>query len=209
MAQRQRHVLLLGLAVMTAACYPGDGVTNVEQVDVVITTHDEDVDFASYQTYAMPDTVVHITNGDDDSGIVNLPRAYDDLILDEVAQNMADAGYTRLTGAAAVDADLVLLVGAIGTSRTEWFVSGGWWGWWGYYPGYPGWGWGWPPYYGSVTIEQGSIFMFMLAPSTSGAEHANLVWSAAARGLLGYAMPQSRIVSSINQMFTQSPYLGT
>ena len=206
MVQRQRHVLLLGLAVLTAACYPGD-VTNVEQVDVVITTPDEDVDFASYQTYAMPDTVVHIT-GDDDSGIVNLPRAYDATILAEVAQNMADAGYTRLTGAQAVNADVVLLVGAIGTSRTEWYVTGGWWGYWGYYPGYPGYGWGWPPYYGSVTIEQGSIFMFMLEPSASG-QNANIVWSAAARGLLGYPQPQSRIVSSINQMFTQSPYLGT
>lgn len=208
MVQRHWPAMLLGVAVLMTACYPGEGVTNVEQVDVVITTHDEDVDFATYQTYAMQDTVVHIT-GDDDSGIVDLPRAYDDLILDEIAQNMADAGYTRLTGAAAPDADLVLLVGAIGTSRTEWYVSGGWWGYWGYYPGYPGYGWGWPPYYGSVTIEQASVMLFLLDPNNAGPTNASLVWAAAGRGLLGYPAPQNRIVSSINQMFTQSPYLGT
>lgn len=206
------RLAVLGLGLSVGACYPGDGPTNVEDLDVVMTVHDEDVTFSSFQTYAMPDTVVHITGPEVGEGIdiIPLTREYDEMILDLAADNMAAAGYMREVDLEdALDADLVLLVGAIGTEKTQYWVGGGWWGWWGYYPGYPGYGWGWPPYYyGSTTLEQGTLMLTLLDPTGGEGQEGKVVWSGIVRGLLGYSGAQGRITESINQMFTQSPYLS-
>jgi hypothetical protein len=204
-----RRLAWLGGVVLTAACYPGDGPTNVEGRDVVVTAYDPDVDYRDYETFAMPDTVVHFTDEDDDD-VIDLPRDYDDMVLELVADNMDMLGYVRELDPETNGTDLVLLVGAVGTSSTSWYMGGGWWGWWGYYPGYPGWGWYYPPYWGSVTIEQGTIVLFLVDPNRGdGTDEARVVWSGAARGLLSESSTSgSRVTNAVNQMFDQSPYLS-
>jgi len=208
---------LLGLLIAASACYPGDGPSNVQDLDVVLTVHDEDVDFGSFSTYAMPDSVVHIV-GEDDSNIIELPRTYDDLILELAADNMADAGYVREMDPENNGADLILLVGVVGTEKTQYWYGGGcywycwgWWPGWGYYPGYgPGYGWGYPPYVGSTTFEKGTILFTLIQPGASiPEERIPVVWSGAATGVLSEGSDgTARITYGINQMFTQSPYLG-
>lgn len=206
----------LGLVLSGAACYPEDGPTNVQDLDVVLTIHDQDVDFAEFATYAMPDTVLHVS-GDEDDDIIDLPRTYDDMILQLVADNMEDAGYVREMDPQTNEADLILLVGAIGTEKTDYWASGGWWGYWGWYPGWgypgypgygPGYGWGYPPYVGSTTFEQGTLVLTLVDPLAGDDEELPVIWSGAGRGLLNYGGAEGRITSSINQMFSQSPYLG-
>ena len=201
----------LGVVLLAVGCYPGNGPTNVEDLDVVITTRAPDVKFNSYSIYAMPDTVVHFRpNIDEVNDIIELPRTYDQLILDAVAENMTNAGYTRELDPESNGTELVLLVGAVGTKSTSWYAGGGWWDWWGYYPGYPGWGWYYPPYYGEVTIEQGTLVLFLLDPQAGEGSDAQVVWAGAARGLIDSNLRSgSRITNAINQMFKQSPYLGS
>jgi len=213
-----RRGLLAAMAVLAApGCYPGDGPSNVQDLDVVVTIHDEDVDFGSFATYAMPDTVLHVS-GEQGDDIIDLSRDHDELILDLVADNMEAAGYVREMDPQTNGADLILLVGAIGTERTDYWYGGGWWGYWDYYPGWgypgypgygPGWGWGYPPYIGSTTFEKGTIVLTLLDPDGAiEEEELPIVWGAAGRGLLSESGSGGRITNAINQMFSQSPYLG-
>jgi hypothetical protein len=198
-------------------CYPGDGPTNVQDADIVVTIRDDAVDFGSFSTYAMPDTVLHLSSEAGDN-IIDLSREYDELILDLVTDNMASAGYIREMDPQANGADLVLLVGAVGTERTDYWYGGGWWGYWGWYPGWgypgypgygPGWGWGYPPYLGSTTFEQGGIVLTLLDPTgENGNQEIPVIWGGVTRGLLSQAGSGTRITQAINQMFSQSPYLG-
>jgi len=213
------RVAVVGLVLAATACYPGDGPTNVQDLDVVITVHDEDVNFAGFQTYAMPDSVVFVSGkvGDD---IIPLPGTNQEVILDAVAANMAQIGYTREMNPSANGADLILLVGAIGVENTEYWAYQDWWGYWGWYPGwgyggYPGYGsgWGWyypPTYVGSTTFEQGTLVLTLVDPyaAASGDDAIPVIWAGAVRGLLGYGGESARVNLSINQLFTQSPYLG-
>ena len=214
---RPAPVALLGLMLSVAACYPGDSPSNIQDYDVVLTVHDDAVDFGGFTTYAMPDTVLHVVGEDEDSGIIELPRDHDELVLELVADNMASAGYLREMDPENNGADLILLVGAVGTENTQYWYGGGcywycwgWWPGWGYYPGYgPGWGWGYPPYVGSTKFEQGTVLLTLIDPEGDAGENkVAVVWAGAARGLLGESSTGARITYGINQMFTQSPYLG-
>ena len=215
-ALKRGSLAIMGLLVAVSACYPGDGPSNVQDLDVVMTVHDEAVEFGGFTTYAMPDSVVHLV-GDGDSGIIDLPRDYDDLILELAANNMEAAGYLPQMDPENNGADLILLVGAVGTEKTQYWYGGGcywscwgWWGGWGGYPGYgPGYGWGYPPYVGSTTFEKGTIILTLIDPNGDGGEdRIPVIWSGAATGVLAGSGGTGRITYGINQLFTQSPYLG-
>ena len=214
-----RGVLLLAASCLILAspgCYPGEA-TGVEDFDIVLTIHDDAAQFSAYQTFAMPDSVVH-DFGEDEEGLVSLPRDYDELILQLAESNMTALGYTREPDPEQNGSDLFLTVSAIGTSETGYWYSSDWWylwGWypgWGYYPGYgPGWGYYYPPgFVGSVTVEQGTVILTLTDPNApqSADQLIPVLWSGAIRGLLHGGAVEARITSGINQAFTQSPYLG-
>ncbi len=210
---RWATLLTLTAVVSLVGCYPGSTNLDDEDYDIVLTVHDDEVDFATYRTYVLPDSVIHIEDSDN-ADIIELPRDFDDLILDVAAANMDDLGYVREFDPEVGDEiDLVLLVSAVGTESTEWFYSG-WWGYWGWYPGYPpgwgpGWGWGVPPgYIGGVRIESGSVVLALPTLADAEDEEVPVVWAGAMRGLLGGGAAESRITESLNQAFDQSPYLG-
>jgi len=214
---RWRGSAALALIVAAGACYPGDGPTNVQDLDVILTLYDQEVNFGSFQTFAMPDTVVHVSNDTLDA-LVPISRDNDELVLDLVADNLVAAGYTREFDALANGADLVMLVSAIGVEHTEYWVYQDYWYYWGYWPGWgypgypgygPGYGWYYPPTYGgSVTFEQGTLLLTLIDPSAADGEAVPVIWSGVVRGLMNYGGETGRITSGINQAFSQSPYLG-
>ena len=165
----------------------------------------------------MPDSVVHVSGGIGDD-LINLSRDHDDLILDLVADNMADAGYTREMDPETSGADLIIMVSAIGVEKTEYWAVTDWWGYWGWYPGWgypgypgygPGYGYYYPPtYVGTTEFDQGSLVLTLVDPNAGEGEILPVVWSGVVRGLLGYGGESARITRGINQAFTQSPYLG-
>ena len=205
-----------GTLLLFASCYPGE-VTNIAELDIVVTTHDDTVTFTSFATYALLDSVVHIDlmdNANDDL----LDRSNDALILAQVVAGIEGMGYVEEMDPANNTPDVVLLVGALAVEKDAYF-SYGWWPYWGWYPYYPccygpGYGWGYPGGgVGSVTYAVGTLVIIMLDPTRpgNGVDTAPIVWVAGINGLLGSSATglAARITNLIDQAFDQSPYLST
>ena len=203
-----------GTLLLFASCYPGE-VTNIAELDIVVTTHDDTVTFTSFATYALLDSVVHIDlmdNANDDL----LDRSNDALILAGVVAGIKGMGYVEEMDPANNTPDVVLLVGALAVEKDAYF-SYGWWPYWGWYPYYPccygpGYGWGYPGGgVGSVTYTAGTLVIIMLDPTRpgNGVDTAPILWVAGINGLLGSSATglAARITNLIDQAFDQSPYL--
>ena len=200
---------LLVAALTFAACYTDYGLT-YSDYDVVVTRYAGETDFGAFKTFFMPDTVFIV--GDSTSKITG---EYDELILTSVASNFESRGYVRITDPLSpTPPDFAVQVGK-STSTTVVLYGGGYWG--GWYPWY-GYGYGWGyypyyPYYGASSYSQGSVFATMIDPARTDtvAKLIGTVWFGGVNGLLGDVSKggRDRIYNSINQMFTQSPYLGS
>ncbi|MCI0451610.1 MAG: DUF4136 domain-containing protein [Candidatus Latescibacteria bacterium] len=200
--------LALALAAAAGSCYPGDQLT-VEDSDIIVTLYDPDADFAAMQSYAMPDTIVHVVQ---DGGIDDISRAYDDDVLTQVASNMGALGFTRETDPNLADVFVLVSVAAndqVGYTGYPW---GDYWGW--YYPYSPGWGWGYYPWYGGggtvYTYRSGTVFMQMIDPAAADSSLSLVptIWIGALNGLVEGDAVEERILDGIDQAFAQSPYLG-
>jgi hypothetical protein len=192
------YISILVLALSLASCYPG-GIEYYEDTDVVYTDYEVDYDFLSMSTYSMPDNVVkisgEITEGEDPEFI---KEPYNTQIINRIAENMADLGWTRVDDPA--DADLVLFPASwTNTTIYYWYDY---WCW--YYPYYCGWGWGYPNVSSYTT---GTMVMTLVADGEEYVEPSR-VWTGAVNGLLSGANNINRIYKGIDQTFEQSPYLA-
>ena len=204
--KRMKLYWITGLVLLVSmwACYPG-GPENIAERDVVITAYDDQFNFGAAQVYAMPNEVF-VREGSE-----NVDTRFNDLILSDVARNMAQIGFVRENNPDQNGADVAIIVSVSRTTTTAvgtgwWPGYGGWWGWWG-----PGWG-GWYPYPIVVNFTTGSVFIEMYDPE--GRDDANQTvpvrWIAVANGLAGTTgdLTAQRITKAIDQAFAQSPYLG-
>jgi hypothetical protein len=205
--------VILATSFLFYSCAPDSGFNSVDDYDVVITLYESGVDFATFLTFIMPDSIVHLGDSTD----INMD--YDGLILTEVEDQFEACGYTVELNPDVNPPDFVVLVSTV---STDWLVYYGydWWYYWGWYPGwgyYPyygaGWGMYYPPYWGGYTTSYstGTILIEMVNASDPIEENELLpvVWTAAINGLLEgtTSQMQSRIEDSISQAFAQSPYL--
>jgi hypothetical protein len=213
-------VVLLGLALALAACYPGE-VTSVSELDTVSTLFDANADWGSFQTYALPDTIVHIIGEDQDS--LPISRMFDQDILDLVRSRIEEYGYELEPDPVSNPPDVVFLVSVTASENWVGWVSPPWWDYWGWWPGWgyyppawgPGWGWGYPCC-GSIGVARfttGTLFVDLLDPKSPFEEDLliPIYWTAAVNGLLTGTGPSpvmlDRITRGVNQAFDQSPYL--
>jgi len=203
---------LLLSALTLVACYNDYGLTYADY-DVVLTAYDAKTNFGAFKTFFMPDTVFRV--GDTTQKVTN---DFDDAILSTVESNYEARGYQRVTDTlTAPRPDFVVLVAK--SASTSFYYTGGWYG--GYYPWYGGWypwgpGWGYYPWYPVGTVgsySQGSVFIDMIDPARTDTTQKLIgsVWLGSVNGVLGDATSSTRqrIYNSINQMFIQSPYLGS
>jgi Domain of unknown function (DUF4136) len=198
-------VTILGI-FMLWGCYP-QGPDYIEEMDVVITKHQETYDFASKATYAMPDRIVKITGdvaeGQDPQFI---PDVTAQKILAQIASNMTALGWQRVDISASPD--LLLAPAAWETTTVYYYYD--YWYWWygGYYPYYPGSG--YPPttYYSSYTT--GTLIMSLIDQTVVGGDGTPILqWTGAINGILTGSYDATRMNKSINKAFEQSPYLKT
>jgi hypothetical protein len=195
------------LAVSLWGCYPA-GPQFAEDLDVVYTTFDDNFDFKSKGTYAMPDKIVtdvKIKNGD--TTYVYMKDVFAQPIFQAIERNMTANGWTKITPTLLNQPDMVLTPAA--TTSTTYYYSY-WYDWWygGWYGG--SWGWYYPPYYTVSSYTTGSLIMTMADPnSESPIRETPAVWVAAANGLYTGVYDVSRVTAAIDQAFTQSPYLNT
>ena len=191
---------LAGLIAVLPGCYP-QGPEFTEDLDVVLTYFQDDYDFESRQTYALPDKIVKITgNLQEGEDVEYIPDATASLILGRIEENMNDLGWQKVGVEESPD---LLLAPASWETTTIYYYYDYWYWWWGGY--YPGWGY-YPAYVSSYST--GTLFMGLIDPEVVGANGNPLMqWSGAANGILTWSYDADRINKAIDQAFTQSPYL--
>jgi hypothetical protein len=204
MKKRVSIGLIVASVLLLGGCYP-HGAEYVEDLDVVLTKHNEEYDFTAKATYAMPDKIVKITGdvaeGEEPSFI---PDVNAQVILGTIASNMSDLGWVRVD--IEDNPDVFLLPAAWETTTIYyWYDYWGWWygGYWGgYWPYYP------PVYASSYTT--GTLLMSITDPDIISTDGNRInQWSGAINGLLTGYFDASRINEGINKAFEISPYLKT
>ena len=206
-------LFLLVTSLSLTSCYTDYGLSSSDH-DVVITQYEKTTDFSNYKTFAIVDSVYHLTGDTSKPDSEYLSRLHDDYIIQTIEENMVDLGYTQvLNPASPDDVDVVLYVAAQGSKVDQYYYGGGWWGG-GYYPGwgwgYPGYGWGYPGYVGSTTYYVGTLFINYVDVNNIENPRIDVEWHAIFNGLLNsdsYKVTQSRLKSRIDIAFDQSPYL--
>jgi hypothetical protein len=177
------------------SCYPGDPLTPAD-TDVVTTLYDPAANFAGRITYAMPDSVLQIADPDLKAGSIS--HQFDQQILDRIAQNLQQLGYTRVANPNTAD----VLVLPFVSSTTH--VSGGCYYYWSYWYPYPGY-----CYPVTYTYTTGTLVITM--GDANATSETEILWFAGINGLMsesGTADISKRITNNIDQAFKQSPYLG-
>ena len=207
---------LLGILslILISGCYP-KGAEFIDDLDLVYTNYSSNFDFNSKQTYAIPDSVIKITgdifsdpDGDHKPSFLSASSAA--VILDQINQNMTNAGWSRVNKNN--NPDVILLVSSITTTNIYYYYDWWYWGW--YYPGfYPGWGWYYPGYYPPYVTgyRSGSVLVQMVdaKATAAGVESVPVVWTCILNGLAegGTSSIAPRVQKGIDKAFAQSPYL--
>ncbi len=199
-------VVLAVLAIFAAGCYPS-GSRSVEDYDILGVRKLPGVDFTDYQTFAVIDTIVYITD-DENADIPS--RENQQILLNEIRTNMINYGYQQVD--VAVDTPDLAIFTTVLVTEQQGIIWWDYWGWYGgWYPWYPCYypycGGGWYPY----SYEQGTLAMEMLDvysynPSDSS---VSVVWTALANGVLSTSSNTNINLAknAINQAFEISPYL--
>jgi len=190
-------IFIASAMVILQSCYPGDEITYSDS-DIVATFYDEEANFSTKLTFAMPDEIIRL---DDEGNPINDPGINDQLAINRIKSNLDQAGFTQIIDPDTTNPATTPHVLVIAFANQSTWVSGGcyssWYSW--YYPYY---GWCYPVYY---TYDIGSLVIVMIDPT----ESRNALWVAALNGILEdtNAGIAARVTDGIDQAFTQSPYL--
>lgn len=203
-------MFLLLLGITLAGCYPQYDPVYSEDLDLVITNHDDKFNFGGIKTYARPDTVRRIDGEDFNGNIEYANSTLSKSIISSIDRNMQAYGWQLVDKSVA---DVIILPTTTQTTNVYYYYYMGYWG--SYYPGYyPGWGYGWyyPGYYPPVatSYKTGSLLMQMTYPKDTGVTgRVTVPWTGLVNGLLegSTAEIQVRVTNTIDQAFKQSPYL--
>jgi len=201
---------IIGTLLLLWSCTPDSGFNTISDYDTVVTHYDPDVDYQTFKTYYLADSVVYITDPEDEPEIER-DDELDALILSTVAANMNAYGYQRITEPEEENPPDLFVPVAVTTTRWvgmyyPYYPC------WGYY-WYPCWGPGYPGYYPPVVYEYstGTVFfdLWDFKNPDEETETFPILWTATLNGLLSSdrAAGEKRIEDSINQAFSQSWYL--
>lgn len=194
----QIYIILffVGFGLVLISCYPGDPISSSE-ADIVTTFRNANANFATKQTFSLPDSVIHI---DDNDETTEGDPILDQQILSAIERNMEQSGFDLLADPDQADVLVVPMV----TSTT--FVGGGCYPWywdsWYYYPG-----WCYPDYY---SYETGTLLIIMVDPDHADDQLTeSALWISGINGLVtSQSDTLARLGRDIDQAFEQSPYLS-
>jgi hypothetical protein len=199
----------------TVACNNDDNNLIVAPIGGVATFHDPNFNFATLTTFALPDTVVHLTPV---NGVpLDVSRAFDQATIAQVRSNLLARGYTQ--AAAGTLPTFVVLVGATATDNYPAFVSYPWFSVWGFFPAWavisPSFSSAWGIVYpygitGVTTYARGTLLVDLIptASVNTGNQQIKSAWTGVGTSILLQAgVTQAVINAAIDEMFAQSPYL--
>ena len=194
--------LLLGLS----ACEKDPDMNKLDADLVVYTDYDKDADFGSYKTYFLPDSIL-------EAGGYRATYWKDEnakAILNKVAEEMEDRGYTRILDPEKKDEASVGVQLSYVAQTTQVITGGYWGGWWDY--GFWGpWSGLYYPYSVSYSYNTNTLVMEMVdlsAGSDGTTKNLPVVWYASASGFqYSGQFNQKMLQNAVVQAFEQSPYI--
>ena len=201
------------IMLMILGCYPHDNV-GTSEYDIVVTNYNKDFNYQNLTSFALPDSIVLITDQTSATNRTFLNKATAQLILNQIATNLTSMGWVDNSDDTA-NASVIILPTVFQTTTVNYYYPYSYWGW--YYPGYyPGYGWGYPGYGGyplTTSYQTGTLLMQMTYRKGIEAGSVPVLWTGLVNGLINAngsstSSINARIVSDINQAFTQSPYLN-
>ena len=198
-------ILIAVFAFMS--CEKDPDMSKLDSDYLVFTNYDKSVDFNSFTTYYLPDSVMIIGEKEKPDYWTGENATK---IIDAYVSNMNTRGYTRVTDKD--EADLGLQVSYI--ESTHYFTGYNhyndaywWWGYPGYWHSYYWGNWGdW--YYPYPVVYSYSTGSLLKAPQGEKAK-LPVIWNTFISGLLSGSnkIDMALTVRGINQSFTQSPYV--
>lgn len=199
---KPKKILTLVIASSLAifiGCRP-KGAEYIDELDVVGTAYAKDANFSNKSTYYISDTIPEV-DGDDSNKQEYLNSSTSNLIVSQIDKNMKAYGWTKATNP--FDADMIMQVAGMKTTNVYYYYSYYYYGYYGwYYPGY------YPPTY--TTTQSGTILMQLVdRKDVSISGKAPVLWVGIINGLMegSSSSVTSRIASTIDQAFKQSPIL--
>jgi len=184
--------LIIICPVIFSSCYT-DYTLETDNYDVVGSFYNPDYNFNNVTDYYLIDSVIHRDGG-------TITTDYDNTILSTTIANLNALGWRRVTDSTGSG---VVVVGTFVTSTT--YVvntgSGCWYDYWGY-------SWCYPYYGNTYDYSTGTVGVAISDLRNSSASNLPIEWIGVGNGLIGQGgNTTSRITTSINQAFAQSPYL--
>ena len=196
------------LFAASLGCYP-DQITSLSQLASVTTLVDSQAPLRNARTFALPDTIVHLTVT---TGPGVLRRDGDQQMIDRVRSELIALGWREIIDVRAERPDVVVLM-AVSEQTNTGVAYGGWWSYWGWWPGWPvsygsDWAWGYPASAVTFTYDTGTLLITMLdvQHGDASSRRVPLLWAAGVNGVLTSSSLQGAL-TGIDQAFTQSPYL--
>ncbi len=206
---KKTSLLLMGIAVLSAALTsctknPLNHLTQ-EESRIYITNYDSTVNFSSFKTFSVSDSVAVINNGQ----VYKQLNATDSSYINAVKNYMQQRGYSLVDKSQ--NPDLGINVNRIVNTTTGvisyddyWNDYGGYWD--PYYWGYGGYGYYLPYSYSVYEIREGALSIDLLdlkdAPSK---DQINVIWTGLIRGEGIFDVTTSD--SQVKALFDESPYL--
>lgn len=195
------------LPLLAVSCEKEPDMTELDADLAVYTDYDSSVDFGSYKTYFLPDSILEAgeykaTYWKDENAMK---------IIKAVETNMNQRGYTRITDPNEKDnADIGIQLSYLNESYQ--IVSGGYFGgWWDYGYWGPWWGGWYYPYPITYSYDTNTLVMEMVDLTASGESENNrlpVVWYANASGFdFGGRYSLKLLEDAVVQSFVQSPYV--
>ena len=216
--RRARRTISTALAALLSLLACSVDTVSPDALDLVVAVRDPATDFAALRTFAMPDTIVHLSEVVTSIEDVPISRAHDAEILRLVAENFEARGYVRETNPRVNRPDFIVLVGAVASEHFVAYASYPWYDWWGFYPGfayysgfsadygvfYP-----WAGTVGGYAWRQGTVIVDAIDARVvdTTAKRVRSMWVGALNGVLNDSNASARLESGIDDMFTLSPYL--
>jgi hypothetical protein len=186
-----------------------DPLNNLSEAEsrIYITNYDTTVNFASYKTFRIADSIAVVLN----NRLQQRERTDGDgQLIEAVASALQQRGYTR--AAAGQGADIGVTVSAVSNTSTQlinYADYGGYYGdyWDPFYWGYPGYSYNFPSYYGIYETGETALVIDMLdiKNASSNNNQFRVIWRGLIRGS-GIFTTQN-INSQVAALFSQSPYL--
>lgn len=203
--------MMLGLAV-AALVYTGckkEPLNNLtaEESRIYITDHDSSVNFGSFKTFAISDSINVIKNGQSEKMVTAEGTAFISAAKKYLKQN----GYVEVANDQSPH--LGVNVNRIINTATGYISNNDYWDYYGnyydpYYWGYPGYGYYSPYSYSVYQIKEGAVSIDLLdLKNASTKNKIEVIWTGLIRGSGIYTTDVA--ASQVMALFNQSPYLKT